>query len=395
MEGGSYLGLFCIRDKSCIDTLPVRNESGMWQAWGMEEGGRYMVQPLDWCREPWGEVRIVSRELFVTHLMPLAETPADNTAEECDQRRHIRSDSPELLAQWYEESRRSAMRDERRTQHFAPPRHSDLTERPPQAPVDRSEPVLLPAWHPDLFLGEEFFDEREAQLAASIQMPSRSMSHLLAEEPGDGPLLFAEADVPLAAPPQPAYVPSGPAVTTSHASTSPAPPPVASAAAARPAPPVISTPAAKPAVSDAEKLEQTAMAEESAMRAAFERLIEQVGAVPSREQERELARLVMSGDALTWKQKFMFTDFGLALRRKRLPRLALACHKRALAFAPNDEHILFNVARMEYELDNIEAAKDHLYQALAVAPDFAVARSFLQFLEGGRGRGQSVASAET
>ena len=78
----------------------------------------------------------------------------------------------------------------------------------------------------------------------------------------------------------------------------------------------------------------------------------------------------------------MFTEFGFALRRRRLYKLALASHIRALGFSPKDEHVLFNVARSEYELGKVEEARVYLVKALDAAPDFDAAKRFLAFLDG-------------
>lgn len=116
------------------------------------------------------------------------------------------------------------------------------------------------------------------------------------------------------------------------------------------------------------------------MRADFARLIAQCDAIPGSALEQEILALLEQGEGFTWKQKFMFTEFGLQLRRKRKPGLARECHLRALFFSPNDEHILFNVARAEFELGNVEKAREHLRKALTAAPGFALARNFLHFL---------------
>jgi tetratricopeptide (TPR) repeat protein len=79
--------------------------------------------------------------------------------------------------------------------------------------------------------------------------------------------------------------------------------------------------------------------------------------------------------------KFLFTEFGMALRRKKKVKLALLCHMRALNFAPNDENVLFNVARTEYELGRIDKAEERLNKALLVNPSFSAAANFLSFLK--------------
>ena len=91
------------------------------------------------------------------------------------------------------------------------------------------------------------------------------------------------------------------------------------------------------------------------------------------------ALLSINGN-FTSNHKFMFSEFGLALRREKLQQLAMSSHLRALECAPNDEHVLFNIARTDYELGNAESAKERLRKALALYPEFTAAKTFLEFL---------------
>lgn len=79
----------------------------------------------------------------------------------------------------------------------------------------------------------------------------------------------------------------------------------------------------------------------------------------------------------------VMTELGLVLRREKLYDAAKQCHLRALEITPDDERILFNVARTEYEAGNIAAAQEYLRHCLEVAPEFNVARNFLAFISTG------------
>ena len=118
------------------------------------------------------------------------------------------------------------------------------------------------------------------------------------------------------------------------------------------------------------------------MRVKFAALLQAIDENTNPQQDEEMARLLTLGSNFGWRQKFMFTEFGLALRRKQKFTLALDSHLRALELAPNDEHILFNVARAEYELRNTDKAQHYLDKALSVAPDFTIAKNFKSFLSG-------------
>ncbi len=77
----------------------------------------------------------------------------------------------------------------------------------------------------------------------------------------------------------------------------------------------------------------------------------------------------------------IFSELGLSLRRLGLINLSLLAHQRALEFAPEDERVHFNLARSFHDLNKFSTARMHLERALAIAPDFTVARQFLVFLK--------------
>lgn len=85
----------------------------------------------------------------------------------------------------------------------------------------------------------------------------------------------------------------------------------------------------------------------------------------------------------SWNKAGSFTELGLALRREKQYELALLCHSRALELSPDDERVLFNIARTEFEMGKINEAREHLYGILEKNPEFSVARDFLRFLDGG------------
>ena len=66
-------------------------------------------------------------------------------------------------------------------------------------------------------------------------------------------------------------------------------------------------------------------------------------------------------------------------RKERNYPLAIDFYSRALQIK-EDDHLLFNIARTYYEMKNIDAAKECLAKALALNPELAVARQFLDFI---------------
>jgi tetratricopeptide (TPR) repeat protein len=89
----------------------------------------------------------------------------------------------------------------------------------------------------------------------------------------------------------------------------------------------------------------------------------------------------------------LFSEFGLNLRRLGITSLALFAHRRALALAPHDERIHFNLARVYHDLKKYDSAREHLEKALEIAPGFTTARQFFSFLTGNAAAGSSAPGA--
>ena len=119
---------------------------------------------------------------------------------------------------------------------------------------------------------------------------------------------------------------------------------------------------------------------EQAMRQEFALLLEHMHNEQNAMTLRDMEELIRRQIPSAWQLKYMFSEFGLALRKEQQHQLALLCHQRALECSPNDANVLFNLARTEVELGAMAAARMHLAQALEVAPDFTAAKNFLAFL---------------
>lgn len=95
-----------------------------------------------------------------------------------------------------------------------------------------------------------------------------------------------------------------------------------------------------------------------------------------------LGKLAESQANFRKQHKFMFTDFGTALRRRHLYSLSFRFHERAKLLAPDDEHILFNMARALFDSGKVDKARSCLEQAVAMASDFQAGSDFLTFIDG-------------
>ncbi|EPR41968.1 Tetratricopeptide TPR_2 repeat-containing protein [Desulfovibrio sp. X2] len=68
------------------------------------------------------------------------------------------------------------------------------------------------------------------------------------------------------------------------------------------------------------------------------------------------------------EHKHLFNEFGIALRKRGLSDKTLRYYNKALELAPDDENLLFNLARCHFERGDEAAFFDHLGRALAIAP---------------------------
>ncbi len=95
---------------------------------------------------------------------------------------------------------------------------------------------------------------------------------------------------------------------------------------------------------------------------------------------RALERLAEAPGEFVPAHRHMFTDFGINLRKSKLPRIAIRHHLRALDLSPDDSHVHFNIARTYYDMGDTERAEQHLRESLELTPDLEPSRRFLDFL---------------
>jgi len=93
-----------------------------------------------------------------------------------------------------------------------------------------------------------------------------------------------------------------------------------------------------------------------------------------------LQELAEVEEGIVPEHKYMFAEFGIDLRKGRMPEIALAHAKRVLALAPSDGHAHFNIARIYHTLGRLGDAEQHLLAALEYAPDLEYARDFIAYI---------------
>lgn len=91
-------------------------------------------------------------------------------------------------------------------------------------------------------------------------------------------------------------------------------------------------------------------------------------------------------EGIVQEHKFMFADFGVALRKNDLLELALACCKRVLDLSPDDDHAHFNIARVFLEMNHLDDAEQHILSAQSLNPGETVYQKMLDHMQTERRR---------
>lgn len=81
------------------------------------------------------------------------------------------------------------------------------------------------------------------------------------------------------------------------------------------------------------------------------------------------------------KNKHLFNEFGVNLRRSGMIDQALKYFSNAFLLARNDENLLYNIARVFYDRGDFRRAAASLAKALELRPDFPQAKEFAAVLE--------------
>lgn len=104
---------------------------------------------------------------------------------------------------------------------------------------------------------------------------------------------------------------------------------------------------------------------ENDLRGSFRKALRGLGR--PREREAALAALEQiaeARDGIVPEHKHMFRDFGVTLRKKDLPDIALRCGLRVLELSPEDDHGHFNLARILCALGAWDQAAAHVEKAM-------------------------------
>lgn len=79
--------------------------------------------------------------------------------------------------------------------------------------------------------------------------------------------------------------------------------------------------------------------------------------------------------------KHMFNDFGISLRKERLFECSLKHYDRALELSEYDEHIHHNLARVYFEMRDVDNALRCLRRSLELNPELKESLLFLHYIQ--------------
>ncbi|MCX8044966.1 MAG: tetratricopeptide repeat protein [Desulfobacterota bacterium] len=101
-----------------------------------------------------------------------------------------------------------------------------------------------------------------------------------------------------------------------------------------------------------------------------------------KEKAKEIFVKISTIDAIFEEHnKHFFNECGIQLRKQELYDEAIRYYQKALSLSPQDEHLLFNLARALFEKGDYEQARETIYQALIINPEFKEAQVLLSFIE--------------
>ena len=80
------------------------------------------------------------------------------------------------------------------------------------------------------------------------------------------------------------------------------------------------------------------------------------------------------------KNKHFFNECGIQLRKQELFDEAINYYEKAMKTSPNDENLCFNLARAQFEKGDVENAKETIYKAISINPNYKEGKAFLDYM---------------
>jgi tetratricopeptide (TPR) repeat protein len=91
-------------------------------------------------------------------------------------------------------------------------------------------------------------------------------------------------------------------------------------------------------------------------------------------------KIVSLEAAFQAEHKHLFNDFGIKLRENKMFQESLEYYTRALKLCGLDDHLLFNISRVHFELQNFNKSYAFLLKSLKINPDLEEAKRFKAYL---------------
>lgn len=92
-------------------------------------------------------------------------------------------------------------------------------------------------------------------------------------------------------------------------------------------------------------------------------------------------RLVHLDAAFGQEHKHLFNDFGINLRKNKMLEQALEYYRRAEQLESHDENLFHNIARVYFDLGDLEHCVEYLKRSLQLNPNMEEGKRFLDYLK--------------
>jgi tetratricopeptide (TPR) repeat protein len=112
----------------------------------------------------------------------------------------------------------------------------------------------------------------------------------------------------------------------------------------------------------------------------FEKALDALESGDRRNALKLLTKLAESKEGVLPEHKHVFAGFGSDLRKQKLPAAALQHQLRVVELSPKDDHALFNVARVYYDMGDYGNTIRYLNRAIAVNENLKSAQRFLEYV---------------
>ena len=116
------------------------------------------------------------------------------------------------------------------------------------------------------------------------------------------------------------------------------------------------------------------------LQASFEEALETLEKGNRRDALKLFSAIADISEGIVPEHKYMFAEFGTDLRKQKLPAAALKHQLKVVELSPEDDHALFNVARVYYDMGDFGNTIRYLNKAIRLNKDLRPAHKFLEYV---------------